>query len=73
MGYRNHLHVCQHCGVVHATASSTSPEACVVCEAFTFSPYELNELLRERPGIEYGPSESDGEPVKPTSSSVIQS
>ena len=48
MGDRNHLHVCQHCGVVHATSSSTGPEACVVCEAFTFSEYELNDLLRER-------------------------
>jgi hypothetical protein len=47
MGYRNHLHVCQHCGVVHATSSSTGPEECVVCEAITFSEYELNDLLRE--------------------------
>jgi predicted nucleic acid-binding Zn-ribbon protein len=40
MGNRNVLHVCQHCGTVQATASSTAPEACVVCEAFTFSQYE---------------------------------
>lgn len=45
MGNRNHLHVCQHCGIVHATASSTGPERCVVCDAFTFSEYELNGLL----------------------------
>lgn len=73
MGYRNHLHVCQHCGVVHATSSSTGPEACVVCEAFTFSPSELNELLRERDGVESGPIETDGERVKRTSSLVVQS
>lgn len=47
MGYRNHLHVCQHCGLVHATASSTGPKQCVGCDAFTFSEYELNELLHE--------------------------
>lgn len=46
MGYRNHLFVCQHCGVVKATASETPPEACVVCEARTFSPYALNDLVR---------------------------
>jgi predicted nucleic acid-binding Zn-ribbon protein len=40
MGNRNHLHVCQHCGVVHATSSTTGLERCVVCEAFTFSVYE---------------------------------
>lgn len=39
MGNRNVLHVCQHCGIVHATSSSTAPEACFVCEAFTFSLY----------------------------------
>lgn len=48
MGNRNHLHVCQHCGVVHATASATAPERCVACEAFTFSGYEMNALLEER-------------------------
>jgi hypothetical protein len=40
MGNRNHLHVCQHCGLVHATSSSTPPTTCVVCDAFTFSLYE---------------------------------
>ncbi len=48
MGNRNHLHVCQHCGVVHATASSTGPETCVTCDAITFSEYELNDLLEAR-------------------------
>lgn len=48
MGNRNHLHVCQHCGIVHATASATSPERCFVCRAVTFSEYELNDVLRER-------------------------
>lgn len=73
MGFRNHLHVCQHCGVVHATSSSTGPEVCVVCEAFTFSPSELNEFLRERDGVESGPIETDGERAKRTSSLVVQS
>lgn len=48
MSNRNHLHVCQHCGIVHATASTTSPERCFVCRALTFSEYELNNVLRER-------------------------
>jgi hypothetical protein len=48
MGNRNHLHVCQHCGVVHATASPTGPKTCVVCDAFTFSEYELNGFLEEQ-------------------------
>lgn len=48
MGYRNHLHVCQACGIVHASASPTAPTECVVCDAFTFSEYELNGLLEER-------------------------
>ncbi|MCO8266485.1 hypothetical protein NKF06_07790 [Haloferax sp. AB510] len=52
MGDKNYLHVCQHCGVVHATASPTAPEACIVCEALTFSPSELNALLRESDRIE---------------------
>ncbi|AUV80402.1 hypothetical protein C2R22_00980 [Salinigranum rubrum] len=52
MGNRNHLHVCQHCGVVHATASSTGPRTCVVCDAFTFSEYELNGLLEARRAAE---------------------
>lgn len=48
MGNRNHLHVCQHCGVVHATSSSTGPRKCVACDAFTFSECEPNGFLRER-------------------------
>jgi predicted nucleic acid-binding Zn-ribbon protein len=51
MGNRNHLHVCQHCGVVHATASSTGPRACVVCDAFTFSEYALNDRLEDRSAV----------------------
>jgi molybdopterin converting factor small subunit len=39
MGYRNHLHVCQHCGVVHATASTIGPNRCVVCGERNFSEY----------------------------------
>ncbi|MFC7044751.1 ubiquitin-like small modifier protein 1 [Halobacteriaceae archaeon GCM10025711] len=39
MGFRNHLHVCQHCGVVHATSSSTGPRVCAVCKGFDFSEY----------------------------------
>ncbi|WP_144903218.1 hypothetical protein [Halobellus captivus] len=45
MGDRNHLHVCRHCGLVHATSSSTAPESCTVCKALTFSQYELNDVL----------------------------
>ena len=52
MGDRNHLHVCRHCGIVHATASSTGPERCVVCDAFSFSEYELNGLLDDENEIE---------------------
>lgn len=48
MGYRTHLHVCQHCGIVQATASATAPRKCVVCEAFTFSEYEYQAPTRER-------------------------
>jgi hypothetical protein len=47
MGDRNNLHVCQHCGVVHATSSATGPKRCVVCDAFTFSEHALNDLLAE--------------------------
>ncbi|WP_439027685.1 ubiquitin-like small modifier protein 1 [Haloarchaeobius sp. DT45] len=39
MGFRNHLHVCQHCGVVHATSSSTGPRRCAVCDDRDFSEY----------------------------------
>ncbi|WP_435319653.1 ubiquitin-like small modifier protein 1 [Haloarchaeobius sp. TZWSO28] len=39
MGFRNHLHVCQHCGVVHATSSSTGPRRCAVCDDYDFSAY----------------------------------
>jgi hypothetical protein len=48
MGNRNHLHVCQHCGVVHATSSSTAPKRCIACDAFVFSEYEPNGFLHER-------------------------
>ncbi|POG53691.1 hypothetical protein [Haloferax marisrubri] len=65
MGDRNHLHVCQHCGVVHATASPTAPEACIVCEALTFSPSELNAFLRENSGTEPELTETDGERASP--------
>ncbi|MFC7045993.1 hypothetical protein ACFQH6_11715 [Halobacteriaceae archaeon GCM10025711] len=40
MGNRNHLHVCQHCGLVQATASAIPPRACVVCDGLSFSRYE---------------------------------
>lgn len=39
MGYRNHLHVCQHCGVVQATASQVGPNRCIVCGERNFSEY----------------------------------
>jgi rubrerythrin len=48
MGNRDHLHVCQQCGIVHAVASSTGPERCVVCRAVTFTEYELTDVSRER-------------------------
>ncbi|AKU06752.1 MULTISPECIES: hypothetical protein [Haloferax] len=73
MGDRNHLHVCQHCGVVHATASPTAPEACVVCEALTFSPSELNALLRTRGRIDPESTETDGERARWTSPLVSTS
>lgn len=73
MGYRNHLHICQHCGVVHATASSTGPETCGVCDAFTFSPYELNSLLQRGNAGESVPSDTDAERGKRTTSMVVQS
>jgi hypothetical protein len=56
MGYRNYLHVCQHCGVVHATASSTPPTRCVVCEGLTFSEHEPESRFGERHGIEGAPA-----------------
>jgi predicted nucleic acid-binding Zn-ribbon protein len=52
MGDRNHLHVCRHCGLVHATASSTGPEECIVCGAFTFSEYVPEPTDREGPETE---------------------
>lgn len=70
MGYRNHLHVCQHCGVVHATSSSTGPEACVVCEAFTFSEYEPNDRLRERRDPEARPIDDAVERTRSISPAV---
>ncbi|WP_058825784.1 hypothetical protein [Haloferax sp. Q22] len=73
MGDRNHLHVCQHCGVVHATASPTAPEACIVCEALTFSPSELNALLREHSGTEPELTETEGERATRTSPLVSTS
>lgn len=48
MAYRNHLHVCQHCGIVHATSSSTGPRKCRVCDAFTFSEYEADTNTHEQ-------------------------
>jgi molybdopterin converting factor small subunit len=39
MGCRNHLHVCQHCGVVHATASTIGPNRCMGCNEQHFSEY----------------------------------
>lgn len=73
MGDRNHLHVCQHCGVVHATSSSTGPEECVVCEAFTFSEYELNDLLPERLDSEVQSTEDAVERPTPISTTVDRS
>ncbi|RDZ65630.1 hypothetical protein C5B90_04535 [Haloferax sp. Atlit-12N] len=73
MGDKNYLHVCQHCGVVHATASPTAPKACIVCEALTFSPSELNALLRERRAIESELTEADGEQATRTSPLVSTS
>ncbi len=52
MGYRNHLHVCQHCGIVHATASATSPTECVVCEGLTFSEYESESRFSNRHDVD---------------------
>ncbi|WP_416841085.1 hypothetical protein [Haloferax sp. DFSO52] len=50
MGYRTHLHICQHCGIVQATASETSPKRCIVCAGVNFSEHYTNELLRTRRG-----------------------
>lgn len=72
MGYRNYLHVCQHCGIVHATSSSTGPKKCVICDAFTFSKYEPNELLHERSDLERRSSGADDGRVKQVSSPVIR-
>lgn len=72
MGYRNYLHVCQHCGIVHATSSSTGPKKCVVCDAFTFSEYEPNRLLYERSDLERRSSSADTRRVKQVSSPVIR-
>lgn len=72
MGYRNHLHVCQHCGIVHATSSSTGPKKCVVCDAFTFSEYEPNELLHGRNDPERRSSGVDDERAKRVSSPVVR-
>ena len=65
MGYRNHLHVCQHCGVVHATASPTPPAACVVCDAFTFSASDLNDLLGATSGADPRPRGADADRASP--------
>lgn len=72
MGHRNYLHVCQHCGIVHATSSSTGPKKCVVCDAFTFSEYEPNEFLYERSDLERRSSGADNGRVKQVSSPVIR-
>lgn len=48
MGDKNHLHVCRHCGVVHATATTTPPRECIVCAAITFSQYQPEATQTER-------------------------
>jgi len=48
MGNRNHLHVCQRCGIVQATSSSTAPRRCFVCDGLTFSEYEPDGDPAER-------------------------
>lgn len=60
MGYRTHLHICQHCGTVQATASETSPKKCVVCDGITFSGHYSNELLSERREYVKEPKERGG-------------
>lgn len=71
MGDRNHLHVCRHCGIVHATASSTAPERCVVCGAFTFSEYALNGFLDDanEAGI---PSSDEGDAGRARALSAVR-
>jgi predicted nucleic acid-binding Zn-ribbon protein len=72
MGYRNYLHVCQHCGIVHATSSSAGPKKCVLCDARTFSEYEMNGLLEERRDAEPRSTATDEERVTESLSSVTQ-
>lgn len=52
MANRNHLHVCRHCGIVHATSSSKGPRKCMVCDEANFSEYEPDGFLRDKMGLE---------------------
>lgn len=72
MGYRNYLHVCQHCGIVHATSSSAGPKKCGVCDAFTFSEYELNGLLQEKRDAAPRSAATDERRAKESPSPVTQ-